>query len=167
MWTPSSPVIKWSNLTFTSSVYNLKADVNNICRLETLLSHLSHVTWMQRQCYRMWLLSTNWHSVILHILKSVFTDIVWSCQRLSGVFTCLPAVNITAGQQLKSENWCRTQEGAFILLTRDVVEVKAPPLSLSAVLVKNMFLDRLKNTMIIRMHPVIHHGKWCQSAISH
>ena len=93
-----------------------------------LVFHLSHVPWMQHHYNRLWLLWTNWLSVMLHF-KCVFTHVVLSFQRLSEVCPRLPALTITAGEQLKSENWCSTQEGAVLLLTREVVEVKAPHLA--------------------------------------
>ena len=112
--------------------------VNNISKEETLLSHLSHVTWMQHQCSRLWLLWTNWHSVILHGFKCVSAQ-VFEAAKGSVKFLRLPAVNITAGEQVKCPNWCTTLEGAVILLTRDVVEVKAAQLTLSAVWVQKLF----------------------------
>ena len=131
--------------------------MNSICKMEILLSYLSHVTWMQHQCYRLWLLWTNWHCVISHTFKCVFTDVVWSCQRLSEVFTRLPAVKITAAQQLTCENWCSTQEGAFILLTRDVVAVKASQLSLSTCFRLCFHAEEKLSSN------VTHHGQWFQT----
>ncbi len=69
--------------------------VNDVSKVETLLSHLSPVTWMQHQCSRLWLLWTNWHSVILHGFKCVSAQ-VFEAAKGSVKFWCLPAVNTAA-----------------------------------------------------------------------
>ena len=51
-----------------------KTDVN-FSDPGTLLSHLSHVTWMQHQSYRLWLLWTNGHNVIC-IFNYLFNNII-------------------------------------------------------------------------------------------